>query len=128
MSNGLKNKLTEHRCLQKLRNIQRQIEEKNTMLSKVRTPIYRGIQPRQIDEFSHNFACLICGTMSPEEFAARNIINKKWNNETLFDYLAELGNYLVVFADYENKATTILEELKNLETEKKILKKQLKIN
>ena len=125
---GLKNKLIENRHLQKLRDVQRQIEEKNTMLSKVRVPMYRGILTIDINEFSRDFARLIKGTMSPEAFAVRNTFNEKWDNEMLFDYLAVLGNYLVVFADYENKALSILEERKKLETEEKILKKQLKIN
>lgn len=126
MSSSFMSNLRESRCLKKLREIQTQIKDKETYVNQLRTPVYNGGCIMDVREFADNFARVSSGMMSPEEFAARSI-NKRLDRAEVFEYLDKLGQYLIIFADYEHKATTILKELDELRRKEQELKRQLQI-
>ena len=119
--------LLENQYLRKLRKIQAQIKDKETYVNQLRSPVYQGSSIMDVREFADNFARVANGMMSPEEFAVRCINNRHYTKEEVFEYLDKLGHYLIIFADYEHKATVIIEELDKLRREEQKLKQQLQI-
>lgn len=120
-------KISNECYLKELREVQELIKEKEILVNKLRCPTYHGNWLYNVEDFSRYFADIMKGIISPEEFAARCACNRKIDRETLFNYLNKLGEYLVLFADYENKATSILSEIKELKIKEQELKKKLKI-
>ena len=121
-------KSSECRSLTELREIQNLIKEKKASVNKLRCPTYDGMRISEIRDFGEDFARIVNGMISPKEFAARCIFNRSWDEEQLFSYLNKLGNYLVVFANYESQATSIMLEIKELERQEQELKHQLQIH
>lgn len=127
MCNSFISNLLENQYLRKLRKIQAQIKDKETYVNQLRSPVYQGETIMDVREFADNFARVASGMMSPEEFAARCINNRRYTKEEMFEYLDKLGQYLIIFADYEHKAVAVLEELNELRQEEQKLKQQLQI-
>lgn len=118
---------SERRALKRLRKIQAVLSEKRAMVNKLKCPTYKGARVNDMEEFAFNFARLTDGTMSPEEFAAR-CTNIRWDTDEMIAYLNKLGEYLVIFTDYENKSIAILKEIEKLEREERQLKAMLGIH
>lgn len=124
---SLINNMRENKYLRTLRKIQTQIKDKEIYVNQLKSPVYNNGSVLDVREFADNFARVANGMMSPEEFAVRSASNSHLSKPEVLEYLDKLGRYLIVFADYENKATVVIEELDKLRAEERKIKQQLQI-